>query len=76
MSQTLLFQLSSKLQLSSVLFSTKVSDHVRVSLTTFWEGYTEQGPWLCFHEYGASLSLPLIEQNVNPRMWADGKTVG
>ena len=23
-----------------------------------------------------SLSLPLIEQNVNPRMWADGKSVG
>ena len=23
-----------------------------------------------------SLPLPLIEQNVNPRMWADGKTVG
>ena len=23
-----------------------------------------------------SLSLPLIEQNINPRMWADGKTVG
>ena len=23
-----------------------------------------------------SLSLPLIEQNVNPRVWADGKSVG
>ena len=23
-----------------------------------------------------SLSLPLIEQNVNPRMWTDGKSVG
>ena len=23
-----------------------------------------------------SFSLPLIEQNANPRMWADGKTVG
>ena len=23
-----------------------------------------------------SLYLPLIEQNVNPRVWADGKTVG
>ena len=22
------------------------------------------------------LSLPLIEQNVNPRVWADGKSVG
>ena len=23
-----------------------------------------------------ALSLPLIEQNVNPRVWADGKTMG
>ena len=23
-----------------------------------------------------SLSLPLVEQNVNPRVWADGKSVG
>ena len=23
-----------------------------------------------------ALSLPLIEQNVNPKMWADGKMVG
>ena len=23
-----------------------------------------------------ALSLPLIEQNVNPKVWADGKTVG
>ena len=24
----------------------------------------------------SALSLPLIEQNVNPKVWADGKTVG
>ena len=23
----------------------------------------------------SALSLPLIEQNVNPKVWADGKTV-
>ena len=23
-----------------------------------------------------SFSLPLVEQNVNPRVWADGKSVG
>ena len=23
-----------------------------------------------------ALSLPLIEQNANPRVWADGKTMG
>ena len=37
------------------------------------EEYTEQGPCLCFHKYGA---LPLVEQNVYPRVWADGKSVG
>ena len=31
---------------------TGVSDHARVSLTPFGKGYTEQGPCLCFHEYG------------------------
>ena len=41
----------------------------------FGEGYTEQDPCLCFHEYGA-LSLPLIGQNANPTVWADGKSVG
>ena len=29
-----------------------------------------------FHEYGAFLSLPLVEQNVNPRVWADEKYLG
>ena len=29
-----------------------VSDHARVSLTPFGEEYPEQGPGLCFHEYG------------------------
>jgi len=34
-----------------------------VSLTPFGEGYIEQGPCLCFHDYG-TLSFSLIEQNV------------
>ena len=29
-----------------------------------------------FMNMESALSLPLIEQNVNPRMWADGKSVG
>ena len=33
------------------LMFTWVSDCARVSLTPFGEGYTEQGPCLCFHEY-------------------------
>ena len=37
----------------SVLCS-RVSNHARVSLTPSGEGYTEQDPSLCFHDYGAS----------------------
>ena len=48
---------------------------VPASLTPFGEEYTEQGPCLCFHKYGA-IPFPLAEQNVNPRVWADGKSVG
>ena len=29
-----------------------------------------------FMNMESALSLPLIEQNVNPKVWADGKTVG
>ena len=64
------------MQLGFCAVFTGVSDHARISLTPFGKGYTEQGPCLCFHEYGAFLSLPLVEQNVNPRVWADGKSVG
>ena len=35
----------------SAVFS-GVSDPAKVSLTPFGKGYTEQGPGLCFHEYG------------------------
>ena len=59
MSHTLLFQLSSKLQLEICAVFTWVSDHARVSLTPFWEGYTEQGPCLWFHEYGALSFSPI-----------------
>ena len=72
MSQTLFFQLSAKLQLGLCAVFTWVSDHTRVSLTPLGEGYTEQAACLCFHEY--SLSLPLVEQNINPRVWANVKT--
>ena len=75
MSQKVLFQLFFILQLGFCAVFTRVSHRARISLTPFGKGYTEQGPCLCFHEYGA-LSLPLVEQNVNPRVWADGKSVG
>ena len=47
MSQMLLFQLSSKLQLGLCALCTQVSERARVCLTPFGEGYTEQGS--CFY---------------------------
>ena len=38
---------------------TGVSDCPRVSLTPFGEWYTEQGPCLCFHEYGTLPFSPI-----------------
>ena len=43
----------------SVLFFSHVSDHPRVSFTPSWEGYIEQGPDLCFHDYGACSFPPI-----------------
>ena len=42
----------------SVLFS-RVSNRARVSLTASGEGYSEQGPGLCFHEYGTCPFSPI-----------------
>ena len=53
MSQKVLFQLICILQLGFCAIFTRVSDCSRISLTPFEEGYTEQGPCLCFHKYGA-----------------------
>ena len=53
MSQTVLFQSSFKLKLGLCTVPSRVFDPARVSLTPSGEGYTEQGPCLCFHEYGA-----------------------
>ena len=53
MSQKVLFQLFSILQLGFCAILTRVPDHARITLTPFGEGYTGQGPCLCFHEYGA-----------------------
>ena len=71
MIQNVFFQLSFFLQLGLCVIFTRVSDRARISLAPFGEGYTEQGPCLWF-----IFSLPLVEQNVNPRVWADGKSVG
>ena len=76
MSQTLLFQSFFKLQLGLRAVFSRGSNQAGVSLTPFGDGYTDQDPCLCFHEYGALTFSPLIEQNINPRVWADGKTVG
>ena len=52
-SQKVLFQLFSILQLGFCAIFTRVSYRARITLTPFGEGYIEQGPCLCFHEYGA-----------------------
>ena len=57
-SQTLLFQLSSKLQLKLCCFHTNFWLCQSVP-HPFGEGYTEQAPCLCFHEYGALLFSPI-----------------
>ena len=63
MSQMLLFQLFSKLQLGLCCFH-----------TSFWlcqsfphpfrEGYTEQGPHLCFYKYGTLFFSPINWKNI------------
>ena len=62
MKQTLLFQLSSKLQLGFCAIFARVSDRAKISLTPFGEGYTEQGPCLCFYEYRALTFSPFRER--------------
>ena len=43
----------------------------------FWGGiYWARSRPLVFINTEPALSLPLTEQNVNPEVWADGKTVG
>ena len=69
-SQKVLFQLFFILQLWFCAVFTRVSDCARISLTLFGKGYTEQGPCLCFHEYGALPFSPFSWKGV----WADGKS--
>ena len=76
MSQNILFQLFFILQLGFCAIFTQVPDHARITLTPFGEGHTEQAHASVFMNMEPSLSLPLVEQNVNPRVWADGKYVG
>ena len=58
-SQMRLLQSSFKLQLGLCAVVSRVSDPAAVSLTPSWEGYIEQGPGLCFHEYGACSFSPI-----------------
>ena len=58
MSHTLLFQLSSELQLQLCYFHTNFWLCQSVP-HPFGEGYTEQAPCLCFHEYGALSFSPI-----------------
>ena len=56
--------------------STQISDCARVSLTPLEKDILSKHHASVFMNMEPSLSLPLIGQNVNPRVWADGKTVG
>ena len=47
-----------------------------VSLTAFGKDILSKVHAYVFMNIEPSLSLPLIEQNINPRVWADGKSVG
>ena len=55
----LLFQTSFKLQLGPCAVFSQVSDHAKASLTPSGEGYTEQSPGLCFHEYETCSFSPI-----------------
>ena len=52
------FSVSVSCDWDSVLFSHKFLIVPEFPLTPFGEGYTEQGPCPCFHEYGAFLFSP------------------
>ena len=69
MTQKTLLLLFFKLSWRLCAFFTRVSDHARVSLTHFGEGYTEEVHASFFMNMKTSLSLHLTEQNVNPRVW-------
>ena len=56
--------------------SIQISDCARVSLTPLEKDILSKLHASVFMNMEPSLSLPLIGQNVNPRVWADGKTVG
>ena len=58
-SQMLLFQTSFKLQLGLCTIFSWVSIRTGVSLTLSGEGYTEQGPGLCFHKYETCSLSPI-----------------
>ena len=55
---------------------TRVSDHARSPSLHLGRDIQSKVHASVFMNMEPSLSLPLIEQNVNPRVWADGKSVG
>ena len=75
-SQKVLFQLFFIMQLGFCAIFTRVSDHARSPSLHLGMDIHSKVPASVFMNMEPSLSLPLIEQNVNPRVWADGKSVG
>ena len=76
MSQKILFQLFFILKLGFCAIFTLLSNRARVSLTPLGRDILSKAHASVFMNMEPSLSLPLVEQNVNPRGWADGKSVG
>ena len=76
MSQTLLFQSPFKLQLGLCAVFSRVSDHAGSSLTPSGRDILNKVQASVFLNMKPVLSLPLIEQNVNPQVWVDRKIVG
>ena len=76
MSKTVLFQLSLSCNWDSVLFSHKFLILPESPSPLLGRDILSKVHASVFMNMEPSLSLPLVEQNVNPRIWADGKPVG
>ena len=76
MSKTVLFQLSLSCNWDSVLVSHEFLIMPESPSPLLGRDILSKVHASVFMIMEPSLSLPLIEQNVNPRVWTDGKSVG
>ena len=76
MSQTLLFQSSFNCDCNSVLFSHEFLIMLASLSPLLGRDALRRVQTSIFTNMEPALSLPLIEPKVNPKMWAEGKTLG